>query len=137
MQCQQWHSSKWSPSGSWPGTRAVIRLLGLTCTHRSLHERPAMCVQVRLSEALARMRLSPTVERGDVAEALRLIKVGPLGRLGCRGSRQCQKSHAALSHPPASAMASTTLLPQSTSLPWAASASQIRDSDGAPGTMAP
>lgn len=30
---------------------------------------------VRLSEALARMRLSPTVERGDVAEALRLIKV--------------------------------------------------------------
>ncbi len=33
-------------------------------------------VQVRLSEALARMRLSPTVERGDVAEALRLIKVG-------------------------------------------------------------
>ncbi|KAL3142605.1 hypothetical protein ABBQ38_002922 [Trebouxia sp. C0009 RCD-2024] len=30
---------------------------------------------VRLSEALARMRLSPTVERHDVAEAVRLMKV--------------------------------------------------------------
>ena len=32
---------------------------------------------VRLSEALARMRLSPSVDRSDVAEALRLMKVGP------------------------------------------------------------
>lgn len=30
---------------------------------------------IRLSEALARMRLSPTVERHDVAEAVRLMKV--------------------------------------------------------------
>ena len=29
---------------------------------------------VRLSEALARMRLSPSVERHDVAEAVRLMK---------------------------------------------------------------
>jgi DNA replicative helicase MCM subunit Mcm2 (Cdc46/Mcm family) len=30
---------------------------------------------VRLSEALARMRLSPTVAREDVSEAIRLMKV--------------------------------------------------------------
>ena len=36
---------------------------------------------VRLGEALARMRLSPTVESSDVAEALRLMRVRtqPLG----------------------------------------------------------
>ena len=43
-------------------------------------------MQVRLSEALARMRLSPTVERGDVAEALRLIKVGHWGGWGVKGA---------------------------------------------------
>lgn len=32
---------------------------------------------VRLSEALARMRLAPTVEAADVAEALRLMRVRP------------------------------------------------------------
>ncbi len=31
---------------------------------------------IRISEALARMRLSPTVERADAAEALRLMQVG-------------------------------------------------------------
>lgn len=33
---------------------------------------------IRISEALARMRLSPTVERQDAAEALRLMQVRPL-----------------------------------------------------------
>ena len=32
---------------------------------------------MRLSEALARMRLAPTVEAADVAEALRLMRVRP------------------------------------------------------------
>jgi DNA replication licensing factor MCM4 len=32
---------------------------------------------IRISEALARMRLSPTVERQDAAEALRLMQVRP------------------------------------------------------------
>lgn len=42
----------------------------ITATPRQLES------MVRLSEALARMRLSPTVERHDVAEATRLMKVG-------------------------------------------------------------
>lgn len=40
----------------------------ITATPRQLES------MVRLSEALARMRLSPTVERHDVAEATRLMK---------------------------------------------------------------
>lgn len=36
---------------------------------------------VRLSEALARMRLSPSVEADDVAEAIRLMKVPEAGHL--------------------------------------------------------
>lgn len=43
----------------------------ITATPRQLES------MVRLSEALARMRLSPTVERHDVAEAVRLMKVSP------------------------------------------------------------
>jgi hypothetical protein len=39
---------------------------------------------VRLSEALARMRLSPTVEASDVAEALRLMRVRALPLSGAR-----------------------------------------------------
>ena len=35
---------------------------------------------IRISESLARMRLSRTVERSDAAEALRLMQVQPLGR---------------------------------------------------------
>ena len=41
---------------------------------------------VRLSEALARMRLAPTVEAADVAEALRLMRARPArlaSRKGC------------------------------------------------------
>ena len=41
----------------------------ITATPRQLES------MVRLSEGLARMRLSPTVERHDVAEAVRLMKV--------------------------------------------------------------
>ena len=41
----------------------------ITATPRQLES------MVRLSEALARMRLSSTVERHDVAEAVRLMKV--------------------------------------------------------------
>ena len=37
---------------------------------------------VRLSEALARMRLSPSVERHDVAEAVRLMKVSTVSSVG-------------------------------------------------------
>ena len=33
---------------------------------------------IRISEALAKMRLSATVERSDVAEAVRLMKVRQL-----------------------------------------------------------
>ena len=42
----------------------------ITATPRQLES------MIRLSEALARMRLSPSVERHDVAEAVRLMKVG-------------------------------------------------------------
>ena len=41
----------------------------ITATPRQLES------MIRLSEALARMRLSPSVERHDVAEAVRLMKV--------------------------------------------------------------
>ncbi len=44
----------------------------ITATPRQLES------MIRLSEALARMRLSPIVERHDVAEAVRLMKVGPV-----------------------------------------------------------
>ena len=60
-------------------------------------------MQVRLSEALARMRLSPTVERGDVAEALRLIKVGDWGGWGVKGAatsglQRCAQPSACIYH---------------------------------------
>lgn len=42
----------------------------ITATPRQLES------SVRLAEALAKMRLSPTVEREDVLEGLRLMKVG-------------------------------------------------------------
>lgn len=42
----------------------------ITATPRQLES------MIRLSEALARMRLSPFVDRHDVAEAVRLMKVG-------------------------------------------------------------
>ena len=42
----------------------------ITATTRQLES------MIRLSEALARMRLSSSVERRDVAEAVRLMKVG-------------------------------------------------------------
>ncbi len=42
----------------------------ITATPRQLES------SVRLAEALAKMRLSPTVEREDVMEGLRLMKVG-------------------------------------------------------------
>ena len=45
----------------------------VTATPRQLES------MIRLSEALARMRLSPLVERHDVAEAVRLMKVGSAG----------------------------------------------------------
>ena len=41
----------------------------ITATPRQLES------MVRISESLAKMRLSPTVEQPDVAEALRLMKV--------------------------------------------------------------
>lgn len=45
---------------------------------------------VRLSEALARMRLAPTVEAADVAEALRLMRARP-ARLALRkGCAACE-----------------------------------------------
>ena len=50
----------------------------ITATPRQLES------MVRLSEALARMRLSSTVERHDVAEAVRLMKVSNLHRLEAR-----------------------------------------------------
>ncbi len=43
---------------------------------------------VRLGEALARMRLSPTVESSDVAEALRLMRVRTQPPWGLRPCRQ-------------------------------------------------
>ena len=54
----------------------------ITATPRQLES------MVRLSEALARMRLSPTVERHDVAEAVRLMKVR--SAYACRSSIQVQ-----------------------------------------------
>ena len=85
-------------------------------------------MQVRLSEALARMRLSPTVERGDVAEALRLIKVGHWGGWGVKGAATSGLCCTWLSaciyhgiyHPHVAEWVS----------PWAASASPTRGSKG-------
>jgi len=48
----------------------VARAQVITATPRQLES------SVRLAEALAKMRLSPTVEREDVMEGLRLMKVG-------------------------------------------------------------
>ena len=48
------------------------RVQTITATPRQLES------LIRISESLARMRLSRTVERSDAAEALRLMQVQPL-----------------------------------------------------------
>lgn len=68
----------------------------ITATPRQLES------MVRLSEALARMRLSSTVERHDVAEAVRLMKVGDILRLNasvCHAGPQYQDLGMEPAHP--------------------------------------
>ena len=62
----------------------TLALQVITATPRQLES------GVRLAEALARMRLSPTVEPSDVREGLRLMQVGcyPLMQL-CRLHPDC------------------------------------------------